>query len=66
MGIPTGDLNNVFSPYFTTKKQGFGLGLSLIHSIVHKHNGRITVDSEKGVGTSFTIQLPVDVDTRDD
>jgi signal transduction histidine kinase len=60
MGIPNGELNNVFSPYFTTKKHGFGLGLALIQNIVHKHHGRVSVSSEKGVGTSFAIQLPVD------
>jgi signal transduction histidine kinase len=60
IGIRDEDLNNVFSPYYTTKKQGFGLGLSLTHNIIHKHRGRISVSSEKGVGTRFTIQLPVD------
>ncbi len=61
-GIGIGDdkVNDIFSPYYTTKKQGFGLGLSLTHSIIHKHRGRITVSSEKGVGTQFTVQFPVD------
>ena len=60
IGIGNENLNNIFSPYYTTKKQGFGLGLSLTHNIIHKHRGRITVSSEKGVGTRFTIQLPVE------
>jgi signal transduction histidine kinase len=60
IGIGEDKVNDIFSPYYTTKKQGFGLGLSLTHSIIHKHRGRITVSSEKGVGTQFTVQLPVD------
>lgn len=60
IGIPQEDMVNIFSPYYTTKKQGFGLGLSLIHDIIHKHNGKITVNSTKGRGTSFLILLPVD------
>jgi signal transduction histidine kinase len=61
-GIGIGDENvsDIFSPYYTTKKQGFGLGLSLTHSIIHKHRGRIIVSSKKGVGTQFTVLLPVD------
>ena len=59
IGIPQEDIRKIFSPYFTTKKQGFGLGLSLIHDIIHKHRGKIAVRSEKGRGTEFTIYLPV-------
>lgn len=59
IGIPQEDIKNIFSPYFTTKKQGFGLGLALIHDIVHKHRGKILVKSEKGRGTDFIIYLPV-------
>jgi signal transduction histidine kinase len=60
IGIGDENVNDIFSPYYTTKKQGFGLGLSLTHSIIHKHRGRVTVSSEKGVGTQFTVLLPVD------
>jgi signal transduction histidine kinase len=60
IGIPQEDIRNVFSPYYTTKKHGFGLGLSLTHSIIHKHHGKITVKSEKGKGTDFIIHLPLD------
>jgi signal transduction histidine kinase len=59
IGIPEEDTRKIFSPYFTTKKQGFGLGLSLIHDIIQKHRGKIIVESTKGKGTSFTIHLPV-------
>jgi len=60
IGIPEDNLKKIFNPYYTTKKQGFGLGLSLIHNIIQKHQGRITVKSEKGKGTEFVIHLPVD------
>jgi signal transduction histidine kinase len=60
IGIPPENLPKIFSPYYSTKEQGFGLGLSLTHNIIHKHHGKIAVSSEKGKGTMFTIQLPVD------
>ncbi len=60
IGIPPENLQKIFSPYYSTKEQGFGLGLSLTHNIIHKHRGKISVSSEKGKGTMFTIQLLVD------
>lgn len=60
IGIEEENLRKIFSPYYSTKNKGFGLGLSLIHSIVHKHQGKISVHSEKGKGTRFTILLPVE------
>jgi signal transduction histidine kinase/CheY-like chemotaxis protein len=57
-GIPTTHLPRIFDPYFTTKAGGKGLGLAVAHSVVRKHNGRITVRSEPGKGTTFTIELP--------
>jgi len=59
VGIPVGKIKKVFNPYYTTKKQGFGLGLSLIQDIIHKHHGRITINSREGRGTEFIILLPV-------
>lgn len=59
IGIPKEDKSKIFSPYYTTKKQGFGLGLSLIHNIVQKHMGKINVNSDKGEGARFEILLPV-------
>jgi signal transduction histidine kinase len=61
IGIPKEDKSKIFSPYYTTKKQGFGLGLSLIHNIIEKHKGKIKVSSEKGAGAKFEILLPVKV-----
>ena len=59
-GIAPENLNRIFDPFYTTKPvgQGTGLGLSVSHSIVRKHGGRIDVDSEPGKGTRFTVRLP--------
>jgi len=58
VGIAPGDLANIFDPYFTTKKHGSGLGLATVYSIVKKHRGQISVESEIGRGTTFHIRLP--------
>lgn len=57
-GIPEKYINRVFDPYFTTKEDGHGLGLATSYSIVKKHDGIITVESELEKGTKFTIYLP--------
>jgi nitrogen-specific signal transduction histidine kinase/CheY-like chemotaxis protein len=57
-GIAPNDLANIFDPYFTTKKNGSGLGLATVYSIVKKHNGHISVESEMGRGTTFHLRLP--------
>ena len=58
-GIPPEALPNIFRPFFTTKRQGTGLGLSLTKRIVEDHGGRIEVTSQPGVGTRFTVWLPL-------
>ena len=58
VGISPDHLPKVFDPYFTTKHKGSGLGLTVAYSIIDKHNGRLTVESELGHGTAFTIYLP--------
>ena len=58
MGIPKEYLQKIFDPYFTTRKKGSGLGLAISYSIVQKHHGYITAESELGVGTTFHILLP--------
>ena len=60
-GIPEANLNRIFEPFFTTKEvgKGTGLGLSITYDIVKKHNGEITVRSEPGKGTEFTVRIPV-------
>ena len=59
-GIPEETVSRLFEPFFTTKEQGSGLGLSISYGIIEAHNGEITVESEEGKGTTFTILLPVD------
>lgn len=58
-GIAPQDLPNIFRPFFTTKGQGTGLGLSLARRIVEAHAGTISVASNPGRGTQFRIELPV-------
>lgn len=58
-GISPEHTVKIFDPYFTTKKAGTGLGLASAYSIIHRHDGHITVDSVVGKGTVFTIYLPV-------
>jgi len=57
-GIPAEMLTRIFDPYFSTKEEGSGLGLAICHSIVHKHDGHIAVQSQPGQGTEFVIYLP--------
>jgi signal transduction histidine kinase len=52
-------IERVFNPFFTTKPQGSGLGLSIVRKIVDAHEGRIDVSSEPGVGTRFRVTLPL-------
>ena len=58
-GIDSSHLDNIFRPFFTTKGQGTGLGLSLAQRIVEAHGGRIEATSAPGQGSQFTIRLPV-------
>ncbi len=59
-GIPPEHLNKVFDPFFTTKEvgQGTGLGLHLVYHLATKHGGRVTVQSEVGQGSIFSVELP--------
>lgn len=59
-GIPGENLDRIFDPFFSTKEpgQGTGLGLSVSYGIIHDHGGKIEVESEKGMGSEFTILLP--------
>ncbi len=58
-GIEPERLQKIFDPFFTTKEKGTGLGLSVVYGIVERHGGKISVESELGRGTAFTIRLPV-------
>lgn len=65
-GIPEENLRRIFDPFFTTKDvgKGSGLGLSICYGIVKRCGGSITVSSEVGVGTTFTVSLPAATDER--
>ncbi|HSL20279.1 MAG TPA: sensor histidine kinase [Vicinamibacterales bacterium] len=58
-GIPPERLNTIFDDYFTTKRRGLGLGLAISRRLVEQFDGRITVVSELGQGTVFTVELPL-------
>ena len=62
-GISLSRLEHIFDPYFTTKKSGNGLGLAIVHSIINKHDGYITVTSKLGHGTTFSFYLPASEQT---
>ncbi|MHA2938964.1 ATP-binding protein [Vibrio sp. RC27] len=66
-GIPKENLTTIFEPFFTTKPvgDGTGLGLSVSYGIINAHGGTISVDSEVGKGTTFTLILPVNKVTSD-
>jgi signal transduction histidine kinase len=58
-GIPPEKLSQIFDPFFTSRTQGSGLGLTAVHRIVSEHNGAINVNSTPGEGTEFQIRLPL-------
>ncbi len=60
-GIPSSVLPKIFDPFFTTKPigEGTGMGLSISYKIIEAHGGKILVDTEKGIGTTFSILLPI-------
>jgi CheY-like chemotaxis protein len=60
-GIPAEVMERMFDPFFTTKDigQGTGMGLSIVHGVVHEHGGHVLVDSRRGVGTIFRVLLPL-------
>ncbi|HAP54730.1 MAG TPA: hypothetical protein DCQ16_01965 [Spirochaetaceae bacterium] len=58
-GIPEELLTKIFEPYFTTKKNGTGLGLTITFKIIKEHSGDISLESKEGEGSTFTIHLPI-------
>jgi signal transduction histidine kinase len=59
IGIAKEDFNHIFEPKFTTKSSGMGLGLGIIKNIIENYNGAITLESQQGKGTTFTVSLPI-------
>lgn len=59
VGIPPEVLPRVFDPFFTTRSDGSGLGLSLVHNILRSHGGSVWIDSEEGKGTRVRLRIPM-------
>ncbi|MFP4067709.1 MAG: sensor histidine kinase, partial [Spirochaetaceae bacterium] len=57
---------NVFNPYFTTKPHGTGLGLAIVERIIFDHGGRMWFETERGVGTTFFLDIPQDASDEHD
>lgn len=68
VGIPEENIVRIFDPFFTTKPEGegTGLGLSVSYGIVSRHRGLIEVESEVGIGTTFIVTLPLQVDSLEE
>lgn len=64
VGIDEKGLRKIFEPFHTTKPKGTGLGLAVTHKIIESHNGKIFVESTKGVGTEFTLEFPARTDGK--
>jgi PAS domain S-box-containing protein len=62
-GMTPEQLDSLFTPFFTTKEKGTGLGLALTHKIIEEHQGYLHVESQFGVGSMFTILLPVYIES---
>ena len=58
-GMESDELEKIFNPFYTGKKEGYGLGLFIVHNIITEYGGAIRVDSYPGKGTTFTIVLPM-------
>ncbi|NOR15640.1 MAG: hypothetical protein GQ544_08050, partial [Candidatus Aminicenantes bacterium] len=66
-GIQSQHLPHIFDPFFTTKGigKGTGLGLSISYAIIKEHEGHISVESEEGKGTTFTVTIPADLGKKE-
>ena len=59
-GISPDRLKQIFDPFYTTKANGLGLGLTICREIIDQHGGHLLVESQEGAGTIFTVHLPVE------
>ncbi|HEY7159842.1 MAG TPA: ATP-binding protein, partial [Acidobacteriota bacterium] len=59
VGIGQENLDKIFNPFFTTRKEGIGLGLAIVSRILEQHKSQIFVESEPGTGTKFIIRFPI-------
>jgi signal transduction histidine kinase len=59
VGIASDQIERIFAPFYTTRSQGTGLGLAITSQVVEAHGGRVEAESERGVGSRFTIRLPL-------
>jgi signal transduction histidine kinase len=57
-GIPEEDLDKIFNPFFTTRRDGTGLGLSVVHQIVTQHGGNVSAHRNSGRGMTFSLVFP--------
>jgi signal transduction histidine kinase len=64
-GIPKEELDKIFDPFYSTKESGTGLGLAITSGIIAQHCGTISVSSQIGEGSTFTIRLPFRQDATD-
>ncbi len=64
-GIPAARLPKIFDPFYSTRSDGTGLGLTMVHRIIDEHDGHIEVASNVGEGTSFTVSLPIADEVRE-
>ena len=62
LGISKSDMKKIKEPFYTTKPQGSGLGVSLSYEIIHAHNGNINYYSKIGKGTKVIIELPINLE----
>lgn len=58
-GIPKEQMSKVFKPFYTTKPKGMGVGLSIAKQIIERHGGTLRLDSEKGLGTTVSLHIPI-------